>query len=106
MLVEQTAQQHTPSHIASSRDDRIATSRVFAAGNAVPGAATPRSGLTAVLLGRGTDQSDGNLVIQEGTDVVVTQITVVAGGSSGWRCHPGGAMIVIKSIIRRHDLMG
>jgi quercetin dioxygenase-like cupin family protein len=69
---------------------------LFAAVNAVPGAATPTSGLTNVALGRGTDLSDGTLVFQEGTDVVVSQITVVAGGSSGWHSHPGGAMIVIK----------
>ena len=69
---------------------------LFVALNAVPGAATPTSGLTNVTLGRGTDLSDGNLVFQEGTDVVVSQITVVPGGSSGWHSHPGGAMIVIK----------
>ena len=63
---------------------------LFAAVNAVPGAATPPSGLTSVTLGRGSDLSDGNLVFQEGTDVVVAQITVAPGGSSGWHSHPGG----------------
>ncbi len=52
--------------------------------------------LTNVTLGRGTDLSDGNLVFQEGTDVVVAQITVAPGGSSGWHSHPGGARIVIR----------
>src|SRR5712692_10104366 len=69
---------------------------LFAALNAVPGAATPPVLLTNVPLGRGTDLSDGTLVFQEGTDVVVSQITVLPGGSSGWHSHPGGAMIVIK----------
>ena len=69
---------------------------LLAAVNPVPGAATPPSGLTNVTLGRGNDMSDGNLVFQEGTDVVVAEITVVPGGSSGWHSHPGGAIIVIK----------
>jgi len=58
--------------------------------------ATPPSGLTNVPLARGTDLSDGTLVFQEGTDVVMAQITVVPGGSSGWHSHPGGAVVVIK----------
>jgi quercetin dioxygenase-like cupin family protein len=64
--------------------------------NAVPGAATPASGLTNVTLARGGDLSDGTIPFQEGTDVVMTEITVVPGGSSGWHSHPGGAIIVIK----------
>ena len=31
-----------------------------------------------------------------GTDVVMAQITVDPGGSSGWHSHPGGAIIVVK----------
>ena len=69
---------------------------LIAAFNAVPGAATPPSGLTNVTLARGTDLSDGTIPIQEGTDVVMAEITVVPGGSSGWHSHPGGAIIVIK----------
>ena len=75
----------------------IGVAGLFAAVNTVPGDATPTSGLKSVVLGRGTDQSDGNLVFQGGTDVVVTQITVDPSGSSGWHSHPGGAMIIIKS---------
>jgi quercetin dioxygenase-like cupin family protein len=58
--------------------------------------ATPPSGLVNVLLARGTDASDGTLPIQIGTDVVMAQITVDPGGSSGWHSHPGGAIIVVK----------
>lgn len=58
--------------------------------------ATPPSGLTNVPLARGTDKSEGTLPLQEGTDIVVAQITVVPGGSSGWHSHPGGAIVVIK----------
>jgi quercetin dioxygenase-like cupin family protein len=58
--------------------------------------ATPPSGLVNVLLARGTDASEGTLPIQMGTDVVMAQITVDPGGSSGWHSHPGGAIIVVK----------
>jgi quercetin dioxygenase-like cupin family protein len=58
--------------------------------------ATPPSGLVNVLLARGTDVSEGTLPIQMGTDVVMAQITVDPGGSSGWHSHPGGAIIVVK----------
>jgi len=59
--------------------------------------ATPSSGLVNVLLARGTDASPGTLPIQMGTDVVMSQITVGPGGSSGWHSHPGGAIIVVKA---------
>src|SRR5260370_18272156 len=58
--------------------------------------ATPPSGLNNVLLARGTDQSEGTLPIQEGTDIGGWQIKVIAGGSSGWDAHPGGAIIVVQ----------
>jgi quercetin dioxygenase-like cupin family protein len=69
---------------------------LLAAVNAVPGAATPSSGLTNVTLARGSDLSVGTIAFQQGTDVVVAQITVVPGGSSGWHSHPGGAIVVVK----------
>ena len=74
----------------------VALAGLIAAVNAVPGAATPPSGLTNVTLARGTDLSNGTIPLQEGTDVVMTEITVVPGGSSGWHSHPGGAIIVIQ----------
>ena len=58
--------------------------------------ATPPSGLVNTLLARGTDASHGTLPIQMGTDVVMAQITVDPGGSSGWHSHPGGAIIIVK----------
>ena len=58
--------------------------------------ATPPSGLMNIPLARGTDASNGTLPIQVGTDVVMAQITVDPGGSSGWHSHPGGAIIVVK----------
>ena len=62
----------------------------------VPALATPPSGLMNILLARGTDVSDGTLPLQVGTDIVMAQITVDPGGSSGWHSHPGGAIIVVK----------
>jgi len=58
--------------------------------------ATPPSGLTNVLLARGTNTSHGTLRLRFGTDVAMSQITVNPGGSSGWHSHPGGAVIIVK----------
>ena len=69
---------------------------VAAAITVAPGQATPPSALTNVLLARGGDVSDGTIPLQAGTDVVMSQITVNPGGSSGWHSHPGGAIIVVQ----------
>ena len=70
--------------------------------NPIPGAVTPPAGLTNQLLARGTDMSDGTLPIRQGSDVVVSKITVVPGGSSGWHSHPGGAIVIVqRSGLRR-----
>ena len=69
---------------------------LFAAFNAVPGVATQSVGLTNQLLGRGTNMSDGTLPVKQGLDIVVSKITVVPGGSSGWHSHPGGAIVVVQ----------
>jgi quercetin dioxygenase-like cupin family protein len=61
-----------------------------------PGGATPPSGLTNVLLARGTNTSNGTIPLQSGTDIVMAQITVNPGGSSGWHSHPGGAIVVVE----------
>ena len=74
----------------------VGLAAVVGAALVAPGAATPPSGLVNILLGRGTDASDGTLPIQVGTDIVMAQITVDPGGSSGWHSHPGGAIIVVK----------
>jgi quercetin dioxygenase-like cupin family protein len=69
---------------------------VVAGVTAAPGGATPPSGLTNVPLALGTNDTDGTIPLQAGTDVAMAQITVNPGGSSGWHSHPGGAIIVIK----------
>ena len=58
------------------------------------GSATPPVGLTNLQLGRGTFPPHA-IVPLAGTDVVMAQITVNPGGSSGWHSHPGGAIIVV-----------
>jgi quercetin dioxygenase-like cupin family protein len=60
-----------------------------------PSQATPPINLTNVLLARGTDTSHGTIPLRFGTDVVMSQITVQPGGSSGWHSHPGGAVIIV-----------
>jgi quercetin dioxygenase-like cupin family protein len=69
---------------------------VFIAVNAIPGAATPPVGFTSQVLGRGTYQSHESLALPQGTDVVVSKITVAPRGSSGWHSHPGGAIVVVQ----------
>ena len=58
------------------------------------GSATPPVGLTNLQLGRGTFPAHA-IIPLAGTDVVMSQITVNPGGSSGWHSHPGGAIIVV-----------
>jgi len=69
---------------------------LFAAFNAVPGAATPPVGFASQLLGRGTYMSHGTLPLEQGSDIVVSKITVSPGGSSGWHSHPGGAIVIVQ----------
>ena len=69
---------------------------VVLAFSVAPGGATPPSGLTQVVLARGNDVSHGTIPLQFGTDIVMVQLTVDPGGSSGWHSHPGGAIIVVK----------
>jgi len=69
---------------------------LFVAFNVVPGAATPSVGFTRQTLGRGTYMSNGSLPLEQGLDVVVSKITVVPGGSSGWHSHPGGAIAIVQ----------
>ena len=61
-----------------------------------PGGATPPAGLTNTLLALGRNTSGGTIPLKEGTNIVVAQITVIPGGSSGWHSHPGGAIVVVQ----------
>ena len=69
---------------------------VTVAATVAPSWATPPSGLVNIVLARGTNTSHGTIPLQFGTDIVMVQLTVEPGGSSGWHSHPGGAIIVVK----------
>ena len=73
----------------------VALVGVVLAFSVAPGGATPPSGLSQVVLARGNDVSKGTIPLQFGTDIVMVQLTVEPGGSSGWHSHPGGAIIVV-----------
>jgi len=60
-----------------------------------PGGATLPSGLTNTPLASGVNESGGTVPTKEGTSIVMAQITVTPGGSSGWHSHPGGALVVV-----------
>lgn len=74
----------------------VALVGLLIAADTVAGTATSGSNVTSLMLGRGTDQSEGTLPIQEGLDVVVVQNVFAPGGASGWHSHPGGAIIVVE----------
>jgi hypothetical protein len=65
--------------------------------------ATPGSGVTAALLARGTLEADDHghrpikLKLHTPSDVAVQQVTVAAGGHTGWHSHPGPAVVIVKS---------
>jgi len=74
----------------------VAIAGVVTVVTGAPSLATPPSGLTNVLLARGTDTSHESVRLRFGTDIAMSQITVNPGGSSGWHSHPGGAIIIVK----------
>ncbi|HEY9367842.1 cupin domain-containing protein [Streptomyces sp.] len=66
----------------------------------VPSAAiaTPGTGVTGTVLGKGT--SDGTLKLKPAigaTDVTVRTITIAPGGTTGWHHHPGQVIAVVQS---------
>jgi quercetin dioxygenase-like cupin family protein len=61
----------------------------------MPAAATPGSGVSATVLGKGT--SNDTIEVKNGgqTDVVVRHIVIEPGGSTGWHYHPGELIAVV-----------
>lgn len=58
--------------------------------------ATPGSGVTGVILAQG-ESDDGIVIRGRGTtDVVVREITIQPGGSTGWHYHDGQLIAVVK----------
>jgi quercetin dioxygenase-like cupin family protein len=85
----------------------VGLASVVTAVTLAPGQATLPAGLTNTLLGQGTNTSAGSIPLTSGTDVVMAQITVTPGGSSGWHSHPGGAIVVVQQgSLTVYDAMG
>jgi quercetin dioxygenase-like cupin family protein len=59
--------------------------------------ATPPSGATGVVLGRGTNQVSDTLTAGAGLDVVTQMITFAPGATTGWHTHPGEVAVVVVS---------
>lgn len=60
--------------------------------------ATPGSGiLGAPILARGTLDDRVKIKPHEPSDVIVQQVTLAPGGSTGWHTHPGPAVVIVKS---------
>jgi quercetin dioxygenase-like cupin family protein len=68
---------------------------------------TLSSGFTSTLIGRGNlgtfhiqSKSDGydvELKSHDNTDIVVANIAITPGGTSGWHSHPGPVLVVVKT---------
>ncbi|MCP3820970.1 cupin domain-containing protein [Streptomyces sp. A3M-1-3] len=65
----------------------------------VPSAAlaTPGTGVSGTVLAKGTSEGTLKVKTKGPTDVVVREITVQPGGSTGWHYHPGQLIAVVKS---------
>ena len=59
--------------------------------------ATPPSGVTAVVLNRGTNQVTDTLTAGAGLDVVTQMITFAPGSTTGWHTHPGEVVVTVVS---------
>ena len=70
---------------------------VALAASAAAVSATPPSGATGVVLGRGTNQVSDTLTAAAGLDVVTQMITFAPGATTGWHSHPGEVAVVVVS---------
>jgi quercetin dioxygenase-like cupin family protein len=80
---------------------------VMAMGSVVLGAdvasATPGSGITRTELARATvnpfhvDSPDVKMFVKNRADIVTQEVTIAAGGSTGWHIHFGTAFVLVKS---------
>ena len=65
--------------------------------------ATPGSGITRTELARATvnpfhvDSSDVKMFVKNRADIVTQEVTIAAGGSTGWHIHFGSAFVLVKS---------
>ncbi|MGH3936406.1 MAG: cupin domain-containing protein [Pseudonocardiaceae bacterium] len=58
-------------------------------------AATPGSGVSGTVLGKGTSNDTIQVKNEGRTDVVVRHIVIEPGGSTGWHYHPGALVAVV-----------
>ncbi len=58
--------------------------------------ATPASGVTGTVLARGTMTDHVQLTTDGATDLIVRQITIAPGGSTGWHYHPGTLLGIVQ----------
>lgn len=61
--------------------------------------ATPGFGATGTMLAKGTvaDRVHIRSAGREQTDVLVQELTIAPGGTTGWHTHPGSAIVVVES---------
>ena len=59
--------------------------------------ATTGLGVTATVVARGTADDKIKTRGNQPYDVVVQNISIAAGGYTGWHTHPGQAVVVVKS---------
>lgn len=65
---------------------------------ATPALSTPGSGVVAPVLGRGVLEGKERLKIRsDASDVVVQQLTIAAGGHTGWHSHPGPVVVLVTA---------
>jgi quercetin dioxygenase-like cupin family protein len=65
---------------------------------ATPALSTPSSGVVGPVLGRGVLEGKAKLKIRsEASDVVVQQITIAPGGTTGWHSHPGPVVVLVTA---------
>jgi quercetin dioxygenase-like cupin family protein len=80
-----------------SRVMALATTGVVLVAMASGANATPGSGVSGVILAKGTATEPLRINTHGPTDVVVRQITIQPGGTTGWHYHDGRLIAVVMS---------
>jgi quercetin dioxygenase-like cupin family protein len=74
----------------------IASTVILGLSTAGVAVATPGSGASGAVLGKGTAMEKVKTRGNQPYDVVVQSITIARGGHTGWHTHPGIAVAVVK----------
>lgn len=59
--------------------------------------ATPGSGVSSLIVARGTTDRDIRLRAKQPSDLVFARVTLEPDGSTGWHSHPGPVLTVVES---------